>query len=160
MGLVGPWVVPEYAEDFPDVAVDTVYVPLPTVAGSADFVADSGWGLTVSANSAVSEAAWDFIEFAALDPANAAGWNLESGTLPALRANAEGEGRDALVAQFPHFEPFFEILPSGHYVGNLPDRDLLWYDIAYPHLLAALQGNESIDEAVVAIETEANESFG
>jgi multiple sugar transport system substrate-binding protein len=160
MGLVGPWVVPEYAEDFPDVVADTVYVPLPTVAGSADFVADSGWGLTVSSHSAVADAAWGFIAFATLDPANAAEWNLASGTLPALQANAEGAGRDALVAAFPHFEPFFEVLPSGHYVGNLPDRDLLWYDIAYPHLLSALQGTESIDEAVAAMETEANETFG
>jgi multiple sugar transport system substrate-binding protein len=160
MGLVGPWVVPEYAEDFPGVVADTVYVPLPTVSGSADFVADSGWGLTVSASSAAADAAWDFIAFATLDPANAAEWNLASGTLPALRANAEGEGRDALIAAFPHFEPFFEVLPSGHYVGNLPDRDLLWYDIAYPHLLAALQGTESVDEALAAMETEANETFG
>jgi multiple sugar transport system substrate-binding protein len=160
MGLVGPWVVPEYAGDFPEVAEKTVYVPLPTLGGSPDFVADSGWGLTVSSRSTVPDAAWDFISFAALDAENAAEWNSASGTLPALKANAEGAGRDALVAEFPHFEPWFPLLESGHYVGNLPDRDLLWYDIAYPHLLNALQGAESIDEALQAMEREANESFG
>ena len=47
MGLVGPWVVPEYAADFPDVAAVTEYVALPTLDNS-EFAADSGWGLTVS----------------------------------------------------------------------------------------------------------------
>ena len=159
MGLVGPWVVPEYSGDFPDVAADTQYVPLPTVSGSPDFVADSGWGLTVASSSEASNAAWDFIAFATLEPERAAEWNLASGTLPALRANAEGAGREQLVAEFPHFEPFFELLPSGHYVGNLPDRDLLWYEIAYPHLLSALQGQETVDEALAAMESEANQSF-
>jgi len=160
MGLVGPWVVPEYAGDFPEVAEKTVYVPLPTLSGSPDFVADSGWGLTVSKGSAAADAAWDFISFVTLDAENAAEWNAASGTLPALRENAEGSARDVLVAEFPHFEPWFPLLESGHYVGNLPDRDLLWYDIAYPHLLNALQGAESIDDALQAMEREANESFG
>jgi multiple sugar transport system substrate-binding protein len=160
MGLVGPWVVPEYAGDFPEVAENTVYVLLPTLSGSPDFVADSGWGLTVSSRSPAADTAWDFISFVALDEENAAEWNSASGTLPALKANAEGAAADALVAEFPHFEPWFPLLESGHYVGNLPDRDLLWYDIAYPHLLNALQRAESIDEALQAMEREANESFG
>jgi multiple sugar transport system substrate-binding protein len=159
-GLVGPWVVPEYSGDYPGVAANTVYVPLPPYNGSSAFVADSGWGLTVAKDSSAADAAWDFIAFAALEPANAAKWNLASGTLPALKANGEGDGRAALVSAFPHFEPFFQILPNGRYVGNLPDRDLLWYDIAYPHLLSALQGTETIDEALAAMQREANESFG
>jgi multiple sugar transport system substrate-binding protein len=159
MGLVGPWVVPEYAEDFPDVVANTIYVPLPAL-GSQAFVADSGWGLTVSNGSPAADVAWDFIAFAALDPANAAAWNAASGTLPALQANAEGSARDDLIASFPHFEAWFPLLEHGQYVGNLPDRDLLWYDIAYPHLLNALQGVESVDEALAAMEREANESFG
>jgi hypothetical protein len=77
-----------------------------------------------------------------------------------LKVNAEGEARDELIAAFPHFEPWFPILENGRYVGNLPDRDLLWYDIAYPHLLAALDGSESMEDALAAIEREANESFG
>ncbi len=47
MGLVGPWVVPEYATDFPEVAANTEYVALPTLENSS-FAADSGWGLAVS----------------------------------------------------------------------------------------------------------------
>ena len=51
-------------------------------------------------------------------------------------------------------------MPNGQYVGNLPDRDLLWYEIAYPHLLSALQGSETIDDALANMEREANETFG
>jgi ABC-type glycerol-3-phosphate transport system substrate-binding protein len=159
MGLIGPWVVPEYAGDFPEVAADTVYVPLPTV-DNASFVADSGWGLTVAASSPAQATAWDFASFVALDAENAAAWNAATGTLPALKANAEGAVRDDLIATFPHFEAWFGILPNGRYVGNLPDRDLLWYDIAYPHLLAALDGSETPEEALASLEREANETFG
>jgi hypothetical protein len=94
-----------------------------------------------------------------LDPENAAAWNVASGTLPALQANAEGAAADELIAAFPHFEAWFPILPNGQYVGSLPDRDLLWYDIAYPHLLAALDGSESPEDALAAMEREANETF-
>ncbi|MEX0985401.1 MAG: extracellular solute-binding protein [Actinomycetota bacterium] len=160
MGLVGPWVVRDYEESAPDIAAATTYVALPPNEGSSAFVADSGWGMTVSKDSPAAEAAWDFIAFATIDPENAAAFNLTSGSLPALVANGEGAGRDALVAEFPHFAPFFEILPDGQYVGNLPDRDLVWYDIAYPHLLAGLQGVESVDDMLAAMQREANETFG
>ncbi len=159
MGLVGPWVIPLFANDFPDVAAATEYRLLPTLNGSPDFVADSGWGLTVAKSSKVQDVAWAFVSYVALNAENAASWNSASGTLPALKANAEGAAKDALIADFPYFEPFFGLLKWGHFVGTMPDRDLVWYDITYPHLLNALQGNESIDEALAAIEKEANESF-
>ena len=50
-------------------------------------------------------------------------------------------------------------MPYGQFVGNLPDRDLLWYEITYPHLLKVLQGGESVDDALAAMESEANEMF-
>jgi ABC-type glycerol-3-phosphate transport system substrate-binding protein len=160
MGLVGPWAVADYEEDFPDVAADTIYVELPALGESEAFVADSGWGLTVSSHSPNAEVAWDFASFAALDPENAAAWNATSGTLPALTANAEGSARDDLVASFPHFETWFEVLPNAQFVGQLPDRDLLYYEIIYNHVLGTLQGGETVDEALQAMQTEANETFG
>lgn len=159
MGLIGPWVIAEYAADFPEVREATVYVPLPSLGDQATFVADSGWGLTVSKNSPVQAAAWDFVSFVALNEANALDWNIGSGTLPALRANTAGDAAAKLVSEFPYFEPFLTILPNGQYIGNLPDRDLFWYDIAYPHILNYLQGNEGLDEALKAMEQEANETF-
>lgn len=160
MGLVGPWAVADYAADYPQVVVDTVYVELPPLEESKAFVADSGWGLTVSTHSPNADVAWDFASFAALNPEVAAAWNLTSGTLPALKANAEGAAKDRLVSSFPHFETWFQILPNAQFVGQLPDRDLLYYEIIYSHGLAALRGDETVDEALQAMETEANETFG
>ncbi|MCK5923750.1 MAG: extracellular solute-binding protein, partial [Methylococcales bacterium] len=159
MGLVGPWALAEYSGDFPEVAEVTTYVALPKLGDNDTFVADSGWGLAVSANSEVQQAAWDFIAFVALNDANALEWNINTGTLPALSANTEGAARDTLVDSIPYFEPFLNILPKGEYIGSLPDRDLFWYDIAYPHILNTLQGVETIDDALAAMEQEANESF-
>jgi multiple sugar transport system substrate-binding protein len=116
MGLVGPWVITDYEADFPEVAAATQFVPLPTLGETPDFVADSGWGLTVSADSQVTNVAWDFIEYATLDPEIAAEWNVATGTLPALRENGEGVVKDELIAAFPHFAPWFELLPYGQFV--------------------------------------------
>jgi multiple sugar transport system substrate-binding protein len=160
MGLVGPWAVADYAEDYPELVANTVYTKLPPLESSEAFVADSGWGLTVSSTSPNAEVAWDFARFATLEPDQAKEWNLTSGTLPALIDNAEGSARDELISAFPHFETWFEVLPNAQFVGQLPDRDKLYYDIIYGHGLAALRGDESIPDALQAMETEANETFG
>ena len=159
MGLVGPWAIADYSGDFPEVADQTIYAPLPSLGAEPTFVADSGWGLAVSNASEVQDAAWDFIKFVTMNEENALGWNIGSGTLPALKVNTEGAARDKLVSEFSYFEPFLEVLPYGEYMGSLPDRDLFWYDIAYPHVLNMLQDIESIDDALTAMEQEANESF-
>ena len=41
------------------------------------------WGLVVAGSSVAQEVAWDFVRFAALDPANAAAWNAATTTTPA-----------------------------------------------------------------------------
>lgn len=159
IGLIGPWAVPEYSGDYPDVAAVAQYVPLPTVGDEQALVAASGWGLTVSAASPAQEAAWDFVRFATLEPANAVQFNLASGTLPALRANGEGAAADELVAQFPHFGPFLQVMPFAQYEGAFPDRDLVWYEITYPRILSFLQGNATLEETLETIEREVNETF-
>ena len=158
-GLVGPWVIGDYAGDYPDVVEVTEYVKLPVVGDEPALVAASGWGLTVSENSAVQDAAWDFIQFAALDPANAVQWNLTSATLPALKANATGAAADELVADFPHFAPFLELLEYAQPEGAFPDRDLVWYEITYPRILNFLQGNATAEETLETLTREVNESM-
>jgi multiple sugar transport system substrate-binding protein len=160
MGLVGPWAVADYAPDYPEVAENTVYAKLPPLVDSEEFVADSGWGMTVSTDSPNAEVAWDFAAYATLDAEAATQWNLTSGTLPALVENAKGAARDELISEFPHFETWFEVLPNARFVGQLPDRDKLYYEIIYNHGLAAFRGDETIEQALQAMETEANETFG
>jgi multiple sugar transport system substrate-binding protein len=158
-GLVGPWVIPEYAGDFEDVAAVTEYVALPSISTDPVFVASSGWGLTVSENSQVKDAAWDFIKYVALNPDNALQWNIASGTLPALKTNASGAAAEKLVNEFPYFAPFLKILEYGQNEGKFPDRDLVWYDITYPRVLNYLQGNATAEETLETIDREVNESF-
>lgn len=158
MGLVGPWVVPEYGADYPEMVEVTQYVPLPW-AGDKALVAASGWGLTVSANSKAQDAAWDFVKFATLNADNAVQWNLASGTLPALKENATGANADKLVAEFGHFAPFLDILQYAQYEGAFPDRDLVWYEITYPNIINFLQGNSTLEDTLQAIDREVNETL-
>ena len=159
MGLIGPWAIPEYSGDYAEVAAATIYQPLPSVGSEPIFAAASGWGLTVSANSEVQEAAWDFVKFVTLDAANAVEWNLASGTLPALKENISGANADSLVAEFPYFEPFLGILEFGQYEGQFPDRDFVWYEVTYPTVLNFLQGNATLEETLQTIESEVQGSF-
>jgi multiple sugar transport system substrate-binding protein len=159
MGLVGPWAIPEYSGDYEEVAAATIYQPLPSVGPEPVFAAASGWGLTVSTNSKAQEAAWDFVKFVTLEADNAVAWNLASGTLPALQENITGANADTLVAEFPYFEPFLGILEYGQYEGQFPDRDFVWYEVAYPTVLNFLQGNAMLEETLQTIESEVQGSF-
>jgi multiple sugar transport system substrate-binding protein len=155
MGLVGPWVVPESAPDFPEVAAVTKYVALPTLE-NGNFAADSGWGLTVSSHSPEQELAWDFVSYVAANASNALQWNLGTGTLPALKENAQGDARDELISNAAYVEPWLDILDQAQYLGSLPDRDRLFYKIIVPNVLDVLNGQMSTEDALAAIEQEAN----
>jgi len=159
MGLVGPWAIPEYSGDYEEVVATTIYQPLPSVGSDPVFAAASGWGLTVSANSKVQDAAWDFVKFVTLDAGNAVGWNLASGSLPALKENISGANADSLVAEFPYFEPFLGILEYGQNEGQFPDRDFVWYEVTYPEVLNFLQGNATAEETLQTIESQVQGSF-
>jgi len=159
MGLVGPWAIPEYSGDYEEVAAVTIYQPLPSVGTVPVFAAASGWGLTVSANSKVQDAAWDFVKFVTLDAGNAVEWNLASGTLPALVENITGANADTLVGEFPYFEPFLGILEYGQYEGQFPDRDFVWYEVTYPEVLNFLQGNATAEETLQTMENSVQGSF-
>ena len=51
------------------------------------------------------------------------------------------------------------MLDYGSYVGPLPDRDKFWYEIVYQHILGVLQGSETVDQALEAIDAESNATF-
>ena len=156
IGYIGSWAIAEGQANFPDFADEWDYFTLPPVQGDPVFVADSGWGLTVSPNSQYQDIAWDFVKFVTSVPENASQWNVASGTIPAMPAVAESS---EIAAAEPWVPRMLAILPFGEYLGNMPDRDLVMYEIIYPHVLNALQGVETVDEALEAIDTEANSTF-
>jgi multiple sugar transport system substrate-binding protein len=156
IGYIGTWAIAEGQANFPDFADEWDYFYLPSFSGDPVFVADSGWGLMVSPNSKYQDVAWDFVKFATTDPANATQWNIASGTIPAMPVVAASS---EIAAAMPWIPKALAILPFGEYLGNMPDRDLVMYEIIYPHILNALQGVETVDQAVEAIDTEANSTF-
>jgi len=156
IGYIGTWAIAEGQTNFPDFADEWDYVYLPSFQGDPVFVADSGWGLTVSPNSKHQDIAWDFVKFVTAVPENAAQWNIASGTIPAMPAVAESA---EIASAMPWVPKALAMLPYGEYLGNMPDRDLVVYEIIYPHILNALQGVETVDQALQAIDTEANSTF-
>jgi multiple sugar transport system substrate-binding protein len=156
IGYIGTWAIAEGRTNYPDFADEWDYFWLPSYQGDPVFVADSGWGLTVSPNSEHKEVAWDFVKFVTTDADNALSWNLASGTIPALPPVAESE---TIKNEMPWVNKAINLLPYGEYLGNMPDRDLVVYEIVYPHLISALQGLETVDEALEMINTEANATF-
>jgi len=156
IGYIGTWAIAEGRTNFPDFTDEWDYVYLPPIQGAPVFVADSGWGLTVSPNSKHQDVAWDFVKFVTTVPANALKFNIASGTIPAMPEVT----KSAEIAEvMPWVAKALDILPNGEYLGNMPDRDLVMYEIIYPHILNALQGVETIDQALEAIDTEANSTF-
>jgi multiple sugar transport system substrate-binding protein len=156
IGYIGTWAIAEGQANFPDFTDEWDYIYLPPAQGDPVFVADSGWGLTVSPNSEHQDVAWDIVKFITADPANAKQWNIASGTIPAMPAVAESA---EIAEAMPWVPKALDILPFGQYLGNMPDRDLVMYEIIYPHILNVLQGVETIDQALEAIDTEANSTF-
>ena len=159
MVLIGPWAVQYGLGDFPDFG-EFDYVALPSFGEDASFAADSGWGLTVSGNSSNAEVAWDFVQFAAANAENALGWNMTSGTIPALRVLVEDDMYSAqLLDALPWLEPVLPELQYGSYIGGMPDRDLVFYDIIYPTILDMLQGLLTVEDAMLYMEEDSNASF-
>jgi multiple sugar transport system substrate-binding protein len=156
LGYIGTWAIAEGRVGFPDFEDEWDYTWLPSFEGDPVFVADSGWGLVVSPNSEHQDVAWDFVKFAATTPDLARQWNLTSGTIPAIPEVAES---DEIAAEMPWVAAALDLLPYGSYLGNMPDRDLVVYEIVYPHLLLTLQGVETVDEALEAMDAEANATF-
>jgi multiple sugar transport system substrate-binding protein len=153
IGFVGSWAAGEGMINYPDMVFD--YVGIPPYFGTENrFAADSGWGKVVSANTKYPEEAWKLAMFMTTERDNALTWNTSTATIPALKALVESP--EELLADAPFLKATFPLLPHGQFIGDLTDRDQIFYEIIYPHILDALQGVVSVDEAVISINTEAN----
>ncbi len=76
--------------------------------------------------------------------------------MPALKENTQGDARDQLLADAAYLEPWLDILGDAEYVGSLPDRDRLFYRVIVPNVLDYLNGQATVEDALAAIEQEAN----
>jgi multiple sugar transport system substrate-binding protein len=153
VGFVGSWAAGEGMLNYPDMEFD--YVEIPPYFGSENkFAADSGWGKVVSVNTEHPEEAWKLAMFMAAEQDNALIWNSNTATIPAMKALVENP--EALLAEAPFLEATFNLLPHGQFIGDLTDRDQIFYEIVYPHILDALQGVVSVEDAALSIHTEAN----
>ncbi len=149
----GPWAAATGLVDYPSFKFDYVNVP-PYFGNKHIFAADSGWGKVVSINTKHADAAWKLAQFMTVNKANAQTWNGATGTIPALKSIVEQP--DEFLKKAPWVKPTFELLPGGAFIGNVGDRDQLWYQIMSKHLLDAIQGTTSLDDAIKAIHAEAN----
>ncbi len=153
IGYIGPWIVPVARINHPDFADPWDYVSCPYYGEKMSFAADSGWGKVVSPNSKNLLQAWEFSKFATMDPANARAWNVTTGTVPALKSVAEDP---TLLNEMNWLGPSLKVLPYGRYVGNLQDRDFIWYNVIATRLVETMQGQHTVQEVLSIMHEEAN----
>jgi multiple sugar transport system substrate-binding protein len=156
VAYIGPWAVAMGTSDFPDFADEYGYFTLPYEGDAPKFVTGGGWGLSVSPNSEHQEAAWDFIKFVTTNADNAAAWNITSFTIPAL---IEATDRADVQEAMPFVTEMHDQLAYGEFMGHWPDRNKVTGQSIFPHINNVLQGLETVDDALIAIENEANATF-
>jgi len=152
ISFVGSWAAGVGRINYPDQKFDYVTIP-PYFGAENRFAADSGWGKVVSVNTKYPKEAWLLAQFMAAEQANALSWNSTTSTIPAQKTLVENP---TILDTVPWIQPTFDLLPHGQYLGDLTDRDRFFYEIVYPQVLDAVQGNISVDEAVKLIHTDAN----
>lgn len=153
IGFVGSWSAGEGMINYPDMKFD--YIQIPPYFGKVNrFAADSGWGKVVSINTKHPNEAWKLAKFMAAEQENALIWNISSATIPAMKSLIENPGE--LLEKAPYLNATFSLLPNGQFIGDVTDRDQLFYEMIYPHVLDAMQGGISVEEAARLIDTESN----
>lgn len=152
IGVLGSWYAGDAKLAYPDLTFD--YVTLPPMMGSQHkFASVGGWGYVVGKSTQHPEIAWKLAAFLGANQENVLLFNSVSATIPAMKAVA---GDAKYVEAVPFAQAVLPILDDGQYQGYLTDPDLLAYEIVYPSILDAIQGNLSAEEAANAIHEAAN----
>jgi multiple sugar transport system substrate-binding protein len=152
IGILGSWYAGDAKMAYPDLKFD--YVTLPPMMGSQyKFASVGGWGYVVGKSTQHPDIAWKLAAFLGADQANGLYFNATSGTVPALKSVAADP---KLLEAAPFIQAVLPILDAGQYQGNLTDSDQLSYEIVYPTILDAIQGNLTAEEAANSIHEAAN----
>ena len=153
IGFIGSYAAAEGLTNYPDIKLDYVAIP-PYFGDKQVYAADSGWGKVVSKNTKNPEAAWKLAKYLTTDPTRALEFAKTSTTIPAIKSLVDQP--DQLLQGEPFLKNILPILANGQYIGDVTDRDQLFYEIIYPTLLQAIQGSITVDEAVTQINKDAN----
>lgn len=157
IGFRGPWVVPGGRVNYPKFTDPWDYVSIPPLFGSQyNFAADSGWGEVVSPNSKNQDAAWQFIKFSAGLKENSRIWNVDTGTAPSMQ---EVAADPTLLTDLNWLGPSMKVLPYGRFVGDLQDRDFIFYNVVRDTIVTACQGNLSVKDACAKMEKDSNDKI-
>jgi ABC-type glycerol-3-phosphate transport system substrate-binding protein len=137
---------------YPDLEFD--YVALPPMMGTEHkFASVGGWGYVVAKTAKNPDLAWKLAAFLGADETNVFSFNSKSATIPAMKSVATDP---KLLESAPFIASVLPILDAGQYQGNLTDSDQLSYEIIYPTILDAIQGNLTAEEAANSINEAAN----
>ncbi len=152
IGVLGSWYAGDAKLAYPDLKFDYVALP-PMMGAEPKFASVGGWGYVVGKSTQHADVAWKLAAFLGADPANVLKFNSVSATIPAMKSVAA----DAkYVEAVPFASAVLPILDAGQYQGNLTDPDQLAYEIVYPTILDAVQGNITAQEAADSINEAAN----
>ena len=153
IGVLGSWYAGDAKMAYPDLKFDYVSLP-PLMSSQYKFASVGGWGYVVAKTAKNPEVAWKLAAFLGADPANVMFFNSKSATIPAMKSVA----KDPKYAEaVPFAAAVLPILGDGQYQGDLTDSDQLSYEIIYPTILDAIQGNLSAEEAANSINEAANQ---
>jgi multiple sugar transport system substrate-binding protein len=152
IGVLGSWYAGDAKLAYPDLTFD--YVTLPPMMGSEHkFVSVGGWGYVVGKSTQHPDIAWKLAAFLGANQENVLLFNSVSATIPAMKAVAADP---KYVEAAPFAQAVLPILDNGQFQGNLTDPDLIAYEIIYPTILDAIQGNLTAEEAANSIHEAAN----
>jgi len=152
IGVLGSWYAGDAKLAYPDLKFDYVALP-PMMSDQHNFASVGGWGYVVGKSTKHADIAWKLAAFLGAEQANVLDFNSKSATIPAMKSVAQDP---KLLESAPFLAPVLPILEVGQYQGNLTDSDQLSYEIIYPTILDALQGNLTADEAANSIHQAAN----
>lgn len=152
IGILGSWYAGDAKLAYPDLKFDYVTIP-PMMGTEYKFASVGGWGYVVGKGTQHADIAWQLASFLGANEANVLSFNSKSGTIPAMKFVAADP---KLLEAAPFIGPTLPLLDYGQYQGDLTDSDQLSYEIVYPTILDAIQGNLTAEEAANSIHEAAN----
>jgi hypothetical protein len=81
---------------------------------------------------------------------------VDTGTAPAMQ---EVAADPTLLTDLNWLGPSMKVLPYGRFVGDLQDRDFIWYNVVRDTIVSACQGNLSVTDACAKMEKDSNDKI-